>query len=453
MIKVLIVDDDSNLKAVLRDVLQDEGFSTIEAANGFDAKKAFRKDIPDVVLLDLKMPYMDGIETMQELRKISQGVPVIILTAHGDIPTAVDAIKLGAYDFVEKPPEFDKLIISLRRAVERRDLEKEVKRINTALKFSLEDIFGRSDAIRTVINDIKHVAQTDLSVIIQGETGTGKSYVASAIHNMSQRAGGPFVRIDISLIPETLVESELFGYRKGAFTGAEKDRNGYFMDANRGTIFIDDIENMSSYIQSKFLSVIDEKKIHPLGSTKPVELDLRIIGATNKNLRENIRNNGFREDLFYRLGEFVITLPPLRDRAEDISFFAEKFLSESCAELNKYLREISSGALELMTRHQWPGNLRELRNVIRRATLAAENDTIDKSCIEFFILEGHTAGNNRSSFITIKDAVRDLERKMIDEALQITGGNKSKASEILDISYPKLLSKIKEYGLDAKEYQ
>lgn len=446
MEKVLIVDDDGDLRAIVRDVLKEEGFFTLEAKDGINAIKVFKTDTPDVVLLDLKMPYMDGIETMQKLRKIDPSVPVIILTAHGDIPTAVEAIKLGAYDFTSKPPEFDRLIITLKRAAEKRTLDKEVERVNVALEMSLENLFGISDAMKIVINKIRQVAETNFSVIIQGETGTGKSYVASAIHNLSKRAEKPFVRMDIGLIPGTLVESELFGYKKGAFTGAEKDRDGYFKNANGGTIFIDDIENMSAYIQSKFLSVIDEKKIYPIGSAKPVDLDVRVISATNRDINEKVEKKDFREDLFYRLGEFIFTLPPLRERAEDIIFFAEKFLLDSCTELNKNIREISRGALDLMMQHSWPGNLRELRNVIRRATLLTESNTIGQECIEFFI-KGNSIDYISSSVKTLKDAVRELEKKKIQEALEITGGNKTRAAELLDISYPNLLSKIKEYDI------
>ncbi|MEW6117428.1 MAG: sigma-54 dependent transcriptional regulator [Nitrospirota bacterium] len=443
--KVLIVDDDKNLRSVVRDVLSDEGFSVAEAPDGVSALKIFKKDLPDAVLLDLNMPHMGGLETLQELKKINSHVPVIILTAYSDIPTVVEAVKRGAYDFTVKPPDFDRLIITVKRAVERRDLEMEVRRATTALELSLEQVFGRSDAMKTVINQIRQVAQTEFSVIIQGETGTGKSFVANTIHNMSRRADKSFVRVDIGLIPDTLVESELFGYRKGAFTGAEKNKIGYFETAGCGTIFIDELENMSPYVQSKLLSVIERKKVYPLGSTESVAVDVRVIAATNKDIQRSMRAGDFRDDLFYRLGEFIINLPPLRQRAEDIPFFAQKFLLDACTELNKQIKGMHDSAVELLLQHTWPGNIRELKNVIRRAVLSAESDVIQQEHIELLIKNHHT--EVPASPLSLKDEIRMLEKRRIREALAKTGGNKTKAAELLRISYTNICEKIKEYGI------
>lgn len=443
--KVLIVDDDKNLRSVVRDVLSDEGFSVAEAPDGVSALKIFKKDLPDAVLLDLNMPHMGGLETLQELKKINSHVPVIILTAYSDIPTVVEAVKRGAYDFTVKPPDFDRLIITVKRAVERRDLEMEVRRATTALELSLEQVFGRSDAMKTVINQIRQVAQTEFSVIIQGETGTGKSFVANTIHNMSRRADKSFVRVDIGLIPDTLVESELFGYRKGAFTGAEKNKIGYFETAGCGTIFIDELENMSPYVQSKLLSVIERKKVYPLGSTESVAVDVRVIAATNKDIQRSMRAGDFREDLFYRLGEFIINLPPLRQRAEDIPFFAQKFLLDACTELNKQIKGMHDSAVELLLQHTWPGNIRELKNVIRRAVLSAESDVIQQEHIELLIKNHHA--EIPASPLSLKDEIRMLEKRRIQEALAKTGGNKTKAAEMLKISYTNICEKIKEYSI------
>ncbi len=444
--KVLIVDDEGDLRGIVRDVLKDEGFQCAEAADGMKAMRAFRADMPDAVLLDLNMPYLNGIDTMKELHKIDSTVPVIVLTAFGDIPTAVEAIKAGAYDFMVKPPEFDRLILTLKRAVERRLLEQEVERANDAFESSLEHLLGRGSAIKGVISQIKQVAHTDFSVIIQGETGTGKSVVAGAIQDISRRASGPFVSVDISLIPDHLVESELFGYRRGAFTGADKDKIGYFETAHSGSIFIDELENMSAQVQAKLLSVIERKKVYPLGSTTPIDIDIRIIAATNKDIRTSVREREFREDLFYRLGEFIITLPPLRERIEDIPFFARKFVFEASAELNKQIREISDDALAALARYSWPGNLRELKNVMRRAVLAAEGDTIDHGCISC-LLSGEGFGQE-VPFLSLREAVKQLERKMIAQALIKTGGNKSRAAELLDMSYKNLFDKVKEYNIN-----
>ncbi len=445
--KILVVDDNGDLRAVLLGILKDAGFSTAEATDGADAVELFRADIPDAVLLDLNMPNMGGIDTLHELKRIDKNVPVVILTGHGDIPTAVESIKSGAYDFCVKPPDFDKLIITLRRAIEMRELEKEVQRAHTALELSQEGVFGKSSEMRKVIQQINQVAGTDFSVIIQGETGTGKSYIAGVLHSMSKRAAYPFVRVDIGLIPDTLVESELFGYRKGAFTGADRNKSGYFEGARGGTVFIDELENMSPQMQSKLLTAIEKKEVYPLGSINQVNIDVRFIAATNKDLKNSVRRGLFREDLFYRLGEFIITLPPLRERREDILFFAQKFFLEACDELGKQIRGISDAARGLLLQHSWYGNIRELKNVIRRAVLLANTDMINPGHLDLMV-GCRPEEDAPVASLSLKDSVRELERTKIQEALEKTGGNKTKAAEILRISYKNMSDKIKEYGIE-----
>jgi DNA-binding NtrC family response regulator len=444
--KVLIVDDDNDLRAVVGDVLRDEGFEVSEAKDGVTALGAIKKDMPDAVLLDLKMPGLDGIEVMHEISKIDSRIPVIIMTAHGDIPTAVEAIQKGAYDFTIKPPDFDKLIIALKRAVERRKLEIEVSRFSNALDLSLEQMFGSSSAIKKIMDQVKQVAGTNLSVIVQGETGTGKTFIANAIHSVSSRARKAFVRVDMGLVPDTLFESELFGYRKGAFTGADRHKTGYFENANSGTIFIDEIENIPLNIQGKLLSVLDEKRIYPLGSTTPVSIDVRVVAATNKDIRQCVMAKSFREDLYYRLGEFVIKVPPLRERSEDIPFFVNKFILDAGTELNRQIREITGDALTLLVNHTWPGNVRELKNVVRKAVLMSAGDVIDKHVVGPLLTEFEVGGGISS--LSIKDAVRDVEKRKIKEALRRTNCNKTKSAELLQISYKNLLDKIKLYGLE-----
>ena len=444
--KVLIVDDDNDLRAVVSDMLKDEGFEVSEAKDGVTALGAIKKNMPDAVLLDLKMPGLDGIEVMQEIRKIDPRIPVIIMTAHGDIPTAVEAIQKGAYDFTIKPPDFDKLIIALRRAVERRKLESEVKRFSNALDLSLEQMFGSSPAIKKIVDQITQVAGTNLSVIIQGETGTGKTFIANAIHSVSNRARKAFVRVDMGLVPDTLFESELFGYRKGAFTGADRHKAGYFENANSGTIFIDEIENIPLHIQGKLLSVLDEKRIYPLGSTTPVSIDVRVVAATNRDIRQCVMSKSFREDLYYRLGEFVIKVPPLRERSEDIPFFVNKFILDAGTELNRQIREISGDALTLLVNHTWPGNVRELKNVVRKAVLMSVGDVIDKHVVGPLLTEFEV--EEKTSSLSIKDAVKDVEKRKIKEALRRTNRNKTRSAELLCISYKNLLDKIKIYGLE-----
>lgn len=443
--KILIADDDNDLRAIMRDVLAGEGFEVKEASDGLSALKIFRTDPPDAVLLDMKMPFMDGLEALMEMKKSDPTIPVLILTAHGDISDAVEAIKRGAYDYSTKPPEFERLVVTLKRAVEMKLLAGEVQKSNAFLKLSLEQQFGKSEAIKAVIEQITQVAQTDFSVIIQGETGTGKTVVASSIHNLSRRAGLPFVCVDIGLIPDLLVESELFGYKKGAFTGADKDKAGYLETADSGTIFIDELENMSPHVQAKLLSFIEKKKIYPVGGTTPFEIDLRVIAATNRDIRGCIARKEFREDLFFRLGEFIINLPPLRERKDDIAFFARKFILDASTELNKQIREMTDAALSLLTRYDWPGNLRELRNMMRKAVLLTGTGVISSECLEALIED--RCRDECVTVVPMKGAVRDLEKKMIKEALKVTGGNKTKAAELLEVSYKNLLDKIKEYDL------
>ena len=450
MNKVLIIDDEELIRQLFADILKANGFSTIEASNGQDAIETFRKQRPVAVTLDLKMPYMNGAEIMLELKKIDPDIPVIIVTAFGDIPTAVESIKLGAYDFIVKPPKTDRLVFTLKRAIEKLELERSVKRLNTAVDTSLEWSLGWSEGMKKIIGQVKQVAWSDFSIIIQGETGTGKTFIARTIHNLSKRADKPFITVDISVIPETLVESELFGYEKGAFTGADKKRSGFFEIADGGTILIDEMENMSPYVQSKLLSVAEDKRIYPLGSSRPVDVDVRIIAATNTDIRKNVIEKKFREDLFYRLGEFIITLPALRERVQDIPFLAQKFLSEAGEELNKNMREISDEALNLLLRDPWRGNVRELKNVIRRAVLLSEDSIIRPEHLEF-LLQEKANNEGTSPMLPLKEisaiASRAVEAKAIKQALMLTKGNKTKAALTLQIDYKTLLTKIKEYNI------
>lgn len=444
---ILLVDDDHDLRTIIADVLREEGFIVREAEDGPGAVRKFKGEPPDAVILDLNMPYMDGMETMREFMKIDPGVPVIILTAFGDIPTAVDAIRSGAYDFTVKPPEFEKLVITLKRAVEKRALENEVRRANATLDKSLENLLGKSGAMRPVIEKIRKVAQTDLSVLVQGETGTGKSVVATAIHDFSMRAAEVFVSVDIGLFPEHLIESELFGYRKGAFTGADRDKAGYFESAHRGTLFIDELENLSPGIQGKLLTFIERKKIYPLGYTTAVDADVRIIAATNREIQESVMKKEFREDLYYRLAEFVITIPPLRERKEDIFFFANKFMSDASLELNRQMREITDDARDMLHSYGWPGNLRELKNVMKKAVLLAPTDRITGSCIESVMNPEGDSRDCGAATLSLKEALQEEEKRLIRGALMQAGWNKTRASAMLGISYAGLLAKIREYQI------
>jgi len=450
MNKILIVDDDRLVRLATVATLKRNGFAPFEASSGIQALEICKKEEPAAILLDLKMPDMDGIQTMKELRKAGINAPIIMITGYADVPTAVEAIKLGAYDFLTKPPQINDLVLTIQRAIEKYRLEQSVKQLDSSIESSLEWIFGRSKAMKTVIQQIRQVAWSDFSVVIQGETGTGKSLVAQMIHNLSKRTEKPFQAVDVGVIPETLIESELFGHEKGAFTGADKRRKGFFEIADTGTLFIDELENMPQYMQGKLLRAVEEKKIHPLGMTKPVSVDVRIIAATNMDIKQAVREKTFRQDLFYRLSEFFIHLPPLKDRIEDVPFLANKFFAKASMELNKQMQEIDDDALSLLMHYPWPGNVRELKNVIRRAVLLSEHDTVTKDDLEFMVDDRKEVGDNMP-LIPLKElaslVVKDAEKKAIKRVLAITKGNKTKAASILSVDYKTLLTKIKEYNL------
>lgn len=449
MVKVLVVDDEAIIRKDFCSFLSLNGFKAYEASGGNAAIAEFGRVRPTLVLLDLNMPDINGIEVLVEMRKKDPDVPIIIVTAYGDIPSAVNAIKQGAYDFLSKPVDFEKLLLILNRAVEKATLSRKVEELNSALHFSLESIFGRSTPIKDMIDSLCRIAATDFSVVILGETGTGKTYLASSMHSLSKRAGMPYVKVSIGSIPETLIESELFGFEKGAFTGADKSKSGYFEAADKGTLFIDDIDNIPSHVQGKLLSALEDKKIFRIGVTSPVDLDIRFICATNVDLLDAVKEGKFRQDLYYRLSEFVIHLPPLRERKDDISFFAGKFIADACVELNRPEYEISESAMKALLDYSWPGNLRQLKNVIRRAVLLSANGVIRPEDVGFLMgqkdeqaIEPGYPGLE-TSVLTIKEA----EKIAIKRALEHAGGQKLKAAAILKITYKTLIRKIQEYDL------
>lgn len=449
--KILIVDDDRSVRLVLSTILKKNGFVPLEASNGPEGISIFLSEHPVCVLLDLKMPEMDGMQTLDALKKNDPYVPVIIVTGYADIPTAVRTIKLGAYDFLTKPPQVDKLVLTLKRAIEAYSLQIALNQLDDAMLGSLESLFGMSDSMKNVIQQIRQVSKTDFSVIIQGETGTGKSVVAQTIHNLSKRARNPFQSVDVGVIPENLIESELFGHEKGAFTGADRKKTGFFETAQKGTLFIDELENTPPILQSKLLRAVEEKRIYPIGSTKPVEVDVRIIVATNADIKTAVREKRFREDLFFRLSEYMITVPRLFDRTDDIPFLALKFITAASMELGKQIRELSKEAADMLVGYSWPGNVRELKNVMRRAVLSCEDGVIRPGHIEFIIDDTLSFQNGMSVIIPLKQAAshatREAEKEVIKKALTITRGNKSRAARLLEVDYKTLLTKIKDYNI------
>jgi len=456
---VLIVDDEARIRAGMMALLRARGYATLEAAEGREGLARARKENPAVILLDLRMPGMDGMETLRELRSLDQAPPVIVVTGYGEIDDAVQAMKQGAYDFLTKPPETERLFASIERAVEKGEMERRLRRLDSSLETTLEWMLGRGAAMKKVIDQVRQVAPSDLSVIIQGETGSGKSLVAQAIHAASPRADRPLVPVDMGTMADTLVESQLFGHEKGAFTGADRSRPGRLQEAMGGTLFIDELQNMTETVQRKMLLAVEKREIYPLGSGRARKIDVRILSATNLDLRRQVETAKFREDLFFRLGEFIIDVPPLRQRQDEIPELALKFIEESARQFCRSASGLEPEAAERLQHYSWPGNVRELKNAMKKAILVSSNGIVrakDLDIPESEMTDGsepvrtlaEDGVGSRGSLSEMRDqAVRDLETSMICEALNKAGGNKTRAAFALKVDYSTLLRKIKEYGI------
>ncbi|MGR3301696.1 MAG: sigma-54-dependent transcriptional regulator [Candidatus Scalindua sp.] len=464
--KILVVDDLEDMRVLLSGILKKEGYKITVADDGLSAVELFRKELSDAVIMDIKMPGMDGIEAMKRMKKIAPTVPIILMTAHGDVSTAVHAVKSGAYDYVTKPFDNEKIVIVLKNALSELKLKHEVNALRTNGKGEalLFELMGSSDEIKKVFNQVNRVAPTDFTVILYGETGSGKELIARAIHNQSSRRENKIVTIDCGALPETLLESELFGYEKGAFTGAEKRKVGYVELASGGTLFLDEIGNLSLQMQGKLLRAIEEKRIKRLGGKDDIEINARIIVAGNKKLGELVKAGEFREDLFHRLNEFTIEIPALRNRRRDIIQLSKRFLNEINVELNKHVTGFSTSAIECLFNYKWPGNVRELKNVIRKAVLlCSDNAAIEaddlliiKSKLNTDLPDSRkeqlidTAIDNYDELSLkdiVKNNIRKIETDVITDVLRRTGGNKSKAARMLKIDYKTMHYKIKEYGI------
>lgn len=365
MARILIVDDIEANRKALQVTLKYEKHDVDLAQSGAEALDLFKKNKYDVVLCDIKMPQMDGLEVLERMQILNNDVPIIMITGHGSIETAVEALKKGAYDFLEKPPDLNRLLVSVRNACERKNLIKETKNLRKKISKNYE-IIGESDEIKSILDIVDKVAATDARILITGENGTGKELVARQLHEKSPRREQPFVEVNCAAIPSELIESELFGHEKGAFTSAHKARDGKFLQAHLGTIFLDEIGDMSLDAQAKVLRVLEENKIQPIGSDKMVGIDVRVIAATNKNLKEEIKKGTFREDLYHRLGVIIIKMPSLRERTDDIPLLAEHFIKLIASEYNMPDKKITYDALNELKKLHWTGNIREFRNVIER---------------------------------------------------------------------------------------
>jgi len=382
MSKILIIDDEKPIRNTLRDILQYEKFEIIEAADGAEGIKLATEHNPDLVLCDIKMSKMDGLEVLSKLQELNPDIPVVMISGHGTIETAVEALKKGAYDYIAKPPDLNRLLVTVRNAMDRTNLISETKTLNRKV-YKTREIIGKSEAILTIKSMIDKVAATDARVMITGSNGTGKELVARWLHEKSNRAEGPLIEVNCAAIPSELIESELFGHEKGAFTSAIKQRVGKFELAKDGTLFLDEIGDMSLSAQSKVLRALQENKITRVGGEKEISVNPRIIAATNKDLKSEIEKGNFREDLYHRLSVILIHVPALNDRKEDIPLLAEHFIQEICGDYGMPVKEFSMDAIKELQKTNWTGNIRELHNVVERLVILCDKKITDKDVKAF----------------------------------------------------------------------
>lgn len=458
--RILIVDDEKDFCEILFHVMKKEGLAPLVAHDGETALEMVRMGMPDALLLDVKMPGLDGMEVLRQSKKIDPDLPVLMITAHGGLHGAVQAMREGAVDYLAKPLDNRELVEKLRRALANRNSRPKKRAAGVSIKHSstlqLEEIMGPSDAVRKIISDVRLVAASNFTVVIQGETGTGKELVARAIHKSSLRHEATMVPLDCGAIPETLFESELFGHEKGAFTGATTRRPGKFEMAQSGTLFLDEIANMPLSSQTKLLRAIQERTFFRVGGRDPVTVDVRLVVATNQDLNTAVSQSKFSRDLLYRLSEFTILIPALRERKEDILHLSNRFVSATNAELNKKVKGFSDSALQILLDHGWPGNVRQLRAAVRRAVLQAEDLVLP----DHLVLDGLSptaapeispAQNSQWDGLSLREIMRrssvELERRVLEWAIRKTKGNKAEAARLLHIDYKTIHSKAKQYGI------
>ena len=460
MEKILIVDDETNIRFILSKILKKDGFEIYQAENGKQALEEIKKLSPELVLLDLKLPDINGIEVLEKIKRHDNSIIVIMLTAYGEIKNAVEAMKLGAYDYLKKPFDNEEMVLVIEKALENLRLSREVKLLRDRLdeKISIKEMMGESAQIRKVVKFVEQVASTDMSVFLEGKTGTGKELIARMIHQKSHRKDGPFIVVDCGAIPESLFESELFGHEKGAFTGAISTLIGKFEQANSGTLFIDEINNLPLNLQPKFLRAIENNKIQRLGSKRIIQIDIRIVVASNKNIFNEVEKGEFRDDLFYRLNEFQIDIPLLYQRKDDIPTIANYFLRNACTEMKKSILGFSAEAMNYLIEYKWPGNVRELKNVVKRAVLLAQDDYIKK---EHLILLAFDKKGDSSKIISpnieeqfdktntsLKSILDKVEIDVLKQALKKSNGKKAKAAKMLGLSRYSFYRKLKDLDLD-----
>jgi len=449
--RLLIVDDETDSRDALAELADRWGYEVQTASDGTEALRRAIEWHPDVILTDLVMPNMDGLWLLRALRAELPDCPVVLLTGRGTVQTAVQAIKEGAYDFIEKPLEISRLRVVLDRALEKKETMREVQLLRRRLAALAPgtDMIGSGPAMQRVFELVKKVAPANASVVIAGESGTGKEVVARAIHSLSQRKDKPFVALNCGAIPPTLIESELFGYERGAFTGADQRRLGNFELAHGGTLFLDEVGELPIEMQGKFLRVLEERKVRRLGGKSEVEVDVRVLCATNRDLKEEIKRGRFREDLYFRLHVFTIQLPALKERREDVPLLVQHFIEKFNGETGKHVQGMTPGAMNVLQGYAWPGNIRELRNTVERAMILTDGDVID---------EEHLPPDMRPTRpeaavlrVPLGIQLREVEKEYILSSLQKNGGNKARTAEILGISEKTLYNKLNRYAAIARD--
>ncbi|MEO6355715.1 MAG: sigma-54 dependent transcriptional regulator [Ferruginibacter sp.] len=441
---ILIIDDEEKLRTLMARIIRLEGYDVREAANCKAALKKLEQNDVDIVLCDVKLPDGNGVELIKEIKSIYARVEIILLTAYGNIPDGVQAMKNGAFDYLTKGNDNDKIIPLINRALEKVQLQKRIEKLELQVgkKYAFESILGSSPLIKEAIDFAKKVAPTNASVLLLGETGTGKEVFAQAIHTGSLRAGNPFMALNCSAFGKELLESEIFGHKAGAFTGALKDKKGLIEEAHSGTLFLDEIGEMQIDLQAKLLRVLETNEFIKVGDTKPTKVDVRIIAATNRNLQEEVEQGKFREDLFYRINVFAITLPPLRDRKKDIPVLAAYFLQLFAQKTNARIVSMSKGFTERLQHHEWKGNIRELKNVIERAVILTEGNELTVDSLPLEMQQLRYGQQTLSAF-----DLASVEKLHIQRVLNHTKGNKTETAKLLNIGLTTLYRKIEEYGL------
>lgn len=447
--KILLVDDETPSREALTLLLKSVGYQVAGAASGREAFELFASDPCDIIITDLFLPDLNGIDILKKVKSLSPAIEVILITGHASAETAVRAMKEGAFDYITKPLNLEELRIIIDKALEKRRLLSENVYLRKQLreKFEFANIIGGSPAMQKVFNRMKRIIKTDSTVLIMGESGTGKEIVAKAIHFNGHRKDKPFIAVHCGAIPENLLESELFGHTKGAFTGAVKDKVGKFEAADQGTIFLDEIGTMPMHLQTKLLRVLQEQEVERVGSNRPIKLDVRVISATNQNLEDEVKAGNFRDDLFYRLNVIPLYLPPLRERVEDILPLVKHFLQKNCKEMKRPMMTLTKDALEALELYHWPGNVRELENIVERTVALTDGDQITLDDLPSAVrVTASTRIIERG--VDLVKTIADIERKMIAEALSLSGGVKARAAALLKLNRTTLVEKMRRLGME-----